>query len=88
LAVVAALFGTRKVEMITQQIEQARPRRHPEPRLDAIYDQRQWDLFWYWHYILAQLWRIVRVICFSARHVGILPTQRRLAATWLTDRGA
>jgi hypothetical protein len=39
LAVVAALFGARKVEMIAQQVEQARPRRDPERRIDAIYGQ-------------------------------------------------
>jgi hypothetical protein len=36
---VAALFGACKVEMIAQQIEQARPWRDVQPHLDTIYGQ-------------------------------------------------
>ena len=44
LAVIAALLRAGQVEMVAQRVEQGRPRRDIELRLDAVDGQRDWIL--------------------------------------------
>ena len=57
LAVIATLLGAGQVEMVAQRIEQGRPRRDPELRLDAVYGQRHRNPSRHWDNALAPLWR-------------------------------
>jgi hypothetical protein len=65
LAVIAALLGAGQIEMFAQRIEQGRPRRQLELRLDPVDDQRHWNLVWHWYHIPAPLRRV------RSRHLNL-----------------
>src|SRR5207244_8421356 len=65
LAMIAALLRAGQVEMVAQRIEQGGPRREFELRLDAVDDQRYWNLVWRWDNTHAPLRRV------RARHLHL-----------------